>query len=121
VIDGSPHVRVAGRLSVERELDAPPSEVLNAKAVSATNRVRQKLTGRDFSTPEPLDINEQVDRLIRQATAHEHLCQMYIGWCVYVGWLVVMVVAEAALQVSVLVREAKECWGKSGVTVCVSG
>lgn len=28
-----------------------------------------------------LSVEEQVDRLIRQATAVENLCQLFFGWC----------------------------------------
>jgi len=28
-----------------------------------------------------LDVNEQVDRLIRQASANENLCLSFLGWC----------------------------------------
>jgi len=55
-------------------------ETLNRKALQVINRVSKKLTGRDFGN-EPLDIPEQVQRLINQATSHENLCQCYIGWC----------------------------------------
>ena len=30
---------------------------------------------------EPMDITEQVDKLINDAQSHENLAQMYIGWC----------------------------------------
>lgn len=57
-------------------------EALNKKAVAIVNRVRDKLTGRDFPNhPAPLDVPKQVDLLIAQATNHENLCQSYIGWC----------------------------------------
>ena len=56
-------------------------EILNKKALDITQRVRDKLTGRDFSHDETLDVKEQVDRLILQATNNENLCQSYIGWC----------------------------------------
>lgn len=57
-------------------------ETLNKKAVAIVNRVRDKLTGRDFpNQDEPLDVPKQVDLLIAQATNHENLCQCYIGWC----------------------------------------
>eukprot|EP01105_Mastigella_eilhardi_P021948 TRINITY_DN5365_c0_g1_i1.p1 TRINITY_DN5365_c0_g1~~TRINITY_DN5365_c0_g1_i1.p1 ORF type:complete len:2426 (-),score=601.66 TRINITY_DN5365_c0_g1_i1:7080-14204(-) len=54
-------------------------EVTNQRAVSVIKRVSQKLTGRDFG--EVLDVPSQVDKLIKQATSHENLCQCYIGWC----------------------------------------
>ena len=59
-----------------------PSEVMNKKAVNIINRVRDKLTGRDFATEDPVDVQRQVELLIQQATSHENLCQCYIGWSV---------------------------------------
>jgi len=56
-------------------------EALNTKALAIVNRVRDKLTGRDFATDEPIDVPKQVELLIQQATSHENLCQCYIGWC----------------------------------------
>ena len=56
-------------------------EALNKKALDIIHRVRDKLTGRDFSHDDVLDVPEQVDRLIEQATNNENLCQSYIGWC----------------------------------------
>ncbi|XP_041377661.1 serine/threonine-protein kinase mTOR-like isoform X2 [Gigantopelta aegis] len=58
-----------------------PTEVLNKKAIAILNRVRDKLTGKDFGTDEPIDAKKQVDLLVKQATSHENLCQCYIGWC----------------------------------------
>lgn len=55
-------------------------EALNKKALQIINRVRDKLTGRDFSHEEALNVQRQVDLLIRQATNNENLCQCYIGW-----------------------------------------
>lgn len=56
-------------------------EALNRKAVVITNRVKDKLTGKDFGPDEVLSVQKQVDLLIRQATSNENLCQCYIGWC----------------------------------------
>jgi len=61
----------------EVEMD---SEVLNAKALSVIGRVEAKLNGKDFGTA-VLDVQAQVEKLIRQATSHSNLCQCYIGWC----------------------------------------
>lgn len=58
-----------------------PTEALNKKAIAIINRVRDKLTGRDFSSKEAVDVPTQVELLIQQATSHENLCQCYIGWC----------------------------------------
>eukprot|EP00941_MAST-03F_sp_MAST-3F-sp1_P000707 g707.t1 len=68
---------------------------LNQQAVRVIRRVKDKLVGRDFRTftrnsrkekesseeEENLDVELQVDRLIRQATSNENLCQSYVGWC----------------------------------------
>ena len=44
-------------------------------------RVEAKLNGRDFGNGKTvLDVPEQVENLIRQATSHVNLCQCYIGW-----------------------------------------
>ena len=61
--------------------DNSQAEVLNKKAISIVDRVRAKLTGRDFPTEDSIDVPKQVDLLIKQATSHENLCQCYIGWC----------------------------------------
>ncbi|KAK8751728.1 hypothetical protein OTU49_009992 [Cherax quadricarinatus] len=68
------------KLEIGRD-DSGASEALNKKAVAIVNRVRDKLTGRDFCHEEPLDVHRQVELLIAQATSHENLCQCYIGWC----------------------------------------
>jgi FKBP12-rapamycin complex-associated protein len=60
--------------------DAQP-EVLSERAVQVINRVQAKLTGRDFKAAEMLSVEAQVQRLITQATSHENLCQLYVGWC----------------------------------------
>lgn len=62
-------------------------EALNKKALAIITRVRDKLTGRDFSHEESLSVRRQVDLLIQQATNNENLCQCYIGWYVIIcGW-----------------------------------
>lgn len=53
----------------------------NTKAVELLDRVAQKLTGRDFKKEEELDVINQVNKLIIEATKLENLCQHYIGWC----------------------------------------
>ncbi|CEQ40386.1 SPOSA6832_01995, partial [Sporobolomyces salmonicolor] len=54
---------------------------INARAVQVVERVQQKLTGRDFKPTVVLSINDQVDKLIAQATSLENLSQCFIGWC----------------------------------------
>ena len=56
-------------------------EVQNERAVKVLERVKDKLTGRDFNPNEELDVERQVSKLIGQATNVENLCQHYIGWC----------------------------------------
>jgi FKBP12-rapamycin complex-associated protein len=56
-------------------------EVQNSRAVQVLARVNQKLTGRDFKPKEELNVEQQVAKLIGQATSVENLCQHYIGWC----------------------------------------
>ncbi|RDA95477.1 hypothetical protein CP533_5392 [Ophiocordyceps camponoti-saundersi (nom. inval.)] len=60
---------------------AQETESQNARAVEVLDRVSQKLTGRDFKTPDELDVINQVNKLIVEATKLENLCQHYIGWC----------------------------------------
>ncbi|KAL1494336.1 hypothetical protein ABEB36_009951 [Hypothenemus hampei] len=57
------------------------TETVSKKAVTIINRVKDKLTGKDFHNEERLTIQKQVDLLIQQATSNENLCQCYIGWC----------------------------------------
>lgn len=57
------------------------TEVQNARAVEVLDRVAQKLTGRDFKPEEELNVTDQVNKLIIEATKLENLCQHYIGWC----------------------------------------
>lgn len=64
-------------------------DALNERALKVIRRVQDKLTGTDFHTlneelaGEPLDVQEQVQRLIVQATSSENLCQLFIGWCAF--------------------------------------
>ena len=63
-------------------------EALNERALKVIRRVQDKLTGTDFHGPdevpgEPLDVQDQVQRLIVQATSSENLCQLFIGWCAF--------------------------------------
>ncbi|KAJ8712457.1 hypothetical protein PYW07_005299 [Mythimna separata] len=65
-------------------LEIPPEANLNKRALSILNRIRDKLTGRDFPHVEAVvSVPKQVDLLIKQATNNENLCQCYIGWCPY--------------------------------------
>lgn len=69
------------RSSVAPPNEAEAKEVQNARALQVLSRVKEKLTGKDFRPGEELDYYNQVDRLIKEATNLENLCQHYIGWC----------------------------------------
>ncbi|KAJ7667024.1 phosphatidylinositol 3-kinase [Mycena rosella] len=56
-------------------------EVRNKQALLVYNRVQHKLTGRDFDMEIALSVEDQVDKLIRQAMSLENLCQCFAGWC----------------------------------------
>ncbi|CAB3230731.1 unnamed protein product [Arctia plantaginis] len=63
-------------------LDPPAETNLNKRALAIVNRVRDKLTGRDFPhIDEIVSVQKQVELLIQQATSNENLCQCYVGWC----------------------------------------
>lgn len=71
-----PHV------AVNDVIDGPAESNLNKRALAIINRVRDKLTGRDFpNIDETVSVQKQVDLLIQQATSNENLCQCYVGWC----------------------------------------
>jgi phosphatidylinositol kinase/protein kinase (PI-3 family) len=71
---------------LQGEDGAAHEEALNEKALKVIRRVREKLTGTDFpdyhASKEPLDVSDQVQRLIVEATSCENLCQLFIGWYV---------------------------------------
>ena len=56
---------------------------LTDKAVKVVHRVMDKLIGLDFENKVALDISEQIDRLIRQATSNENLSTCFSGWCAF--------------------------------------
>nr|XP_054768445.1 serine/threonine-protein kinase mTOR-like [Lytechinus pictus] len=75
--------KAAGQAESVQSQDGEPgvNRGIKQKAISIINRVKDKLTGCDFSTNDPVDVPTQVELLIQQATSHENLCQCYIGWC----------------------------------------
>jgi|SRR5690606_33332851 len=62
--------------SPRHKYESPESQYRIANSV--INRIECKLTGKDFPG-ETLDVQQQVDRLIEQATSVQNLCQMYLG------------------------------------------
>ena len=75
----------AGVLDPQQGVDknsAGGEEVLNARAVEVLSRVEHKLTGCDFRRGQ-MGVEEQVRKLIEEATNIENLCQHYAGWCAF--------------------------------------
>ncbi|KAJ0174518.1 hypothetical protein K1T71_009626 [Dendrolimus kikuchii] len=69
-------------IALNDALDQNVEMNLNKRALAIVNRVRDKLTGRDFPhIGEKVSVQNQVDLLIQQATSNENLCQCYVGWC----------------------------------------
>lgn len=70
---------------------APNNNQQTKKAQSVMNRITEKLNGREFiaqdvqrnafAAREALPVEDQVNRLILEATSHENLCQHFSGWC----------------------------------------
>jgi FKBP12-rapamycin complex-associated protein len=74
---GGPRRRV--QLNEGLAFNEDMTEWRNAKALAVYQRVQKKLTGRDFNPDEELTVEDQVKKLIRQATALENLCQCFPG------------------------------------------
>lgn len=58
----------------------------NDRALQVIDRVRRKLTGRDFKASETLEVKQQVEKLVDEATNTLHLCQAFLGWSVTQAW-----------------------------------
>ncbi|WVQ81658.1 hypothetical protein IAT38_003783 [Cryptococcus sp. DSM 104549] len=61
--------------------EAENTEVKNDKGLQVIERVRRKLTGRDFKPDVVLDVKAQVEKLVMEATKTENLCVAFLGWC----------------------------------------
>jgi FKBP12-rapamycin complex-associated protein len=59
------------------------TEMRNERALKVYNRVKDKLNGRDFDPNIQLNVEEQVARLIQQATDNVALSQHFTGWCAF--------------------------------------
>lgn len=70
-----------GAVAEMNPMDDDANEAVNARGKQVVERVSQKLTGRDFKPTQVLNVKEQVQKLIVQATSVENLCQTFIGWC----------------------------------------
>ncbi|SCV00133.1 LAMI_0G03092g1_1 [Lachancea mirantina] len=73
---GAISVEEAAKLALKQK-----AEVRNARATLVLRRITDKLTGNDFPRSRELNVPDQVEKLIQQATSVENLCQHYIGWC----------------------------------------
>jgi len=62
------------------ENDEIEFEDLNHAAQSVLKRINEKLTGTDFNNIKPLEVPQQIKRLINQAMNEENLCQLFLGW-----------------------------------------
>uniref|UniRef100_A0A8C4Q2V8 FATC domain-containing protein n=1 Tax=Eptatretus burgeri TaxID=7764 RepID=A0A8C4Q2V8_EPTBU len=56
----------------------------NSYAVSVWKRVKAKLEGRDVDPNHRMNVTEQVDYIIKEATSVENLAQLYEGWTAWV-------------------------------------
>jgi len=56
-------------------------KVVNKKALEILHKIKNKLRGHNANLDKILNVEEQVDMLIEQATSTENLCQLYVGWC----------------------------------------
>lgn len=76
-----PSILEGGILDAQEGVPNEARELQNARALQVLGRVREKLTGRDFRPHEELNVSDQVDKLLAQATNVENICQHWIGWC----------------------------------------
>ncbi|KAJ5242888.1 uncharacterized protein N7469_001215 [Penicillium citrinum] len=76
-----PSILEGGILDTQEGVPAEAREAQNARALQVLARVKEKLTGRDFKHYEELNVSDQVDKLLAQATSVENICQHWIGWC----------------------------------------
>ncbi len=84
-VDGHDGTRNGNGEEVKRRGGGDGAVFLNKKALTVIGRISSKLDGKDFGdaagTGTSLNVPQQVEKLIRQATSHVNLCQCYIGWC----------------------------------------
>lgn len=76
-----PSILEGGILDAQEGVPHEARELQNARALQVLARVKEKLTGRDFRLHEELNVSDQVDKLLAQATNVENICQHWIGWC----------------------------------------
>jgi FKBP12-rapamycin complex-associated protein len=69
----NPGLKENQNLSISQKIE-------NRKAIELINRVKDKLIGCDFKE-EKIDVETQIDLLIKEATSSMNLCQSFAGWC----------------------------------------
>lgn len=74
-----PRNRLSSNAQTNGNTEQLEKEVQNARALQVLSRVKDKLTGRDFKREIVLEVDEQVEKLLSEATNLENLCQHYIG------------------------------------------
>ena len=74
--NGEITAKEAARLDLKQKL-----ALRNARSSLVLNRINDKLLGNDFKRFENLSVEDQVDKLIQEATDVENLCQHFMGWC----------------------------------------
>lgn len=74
--NGEITAKEAAKLELKQKL-----AIRNARSSLVLNRINDKLLGNDFKRFNNLTVEEQVDKLIQQATNVENLCQHFMGWC----------------------------------------
>ena len=62
----------------EKDTNSNTQEI--SSAIGIMKRIEDKLTGRDIIPDTILSVNDQVDKLITQASDVKNLCVMYRGW-----------------------------------------
>ena len=76
-----PSILEGGILDAQEGVPNEARELQNSRGLQVLARVKEKLTGRDFRLYEELNVSDQVDKLLAQATNVENICQHWIGWC----------------------------------------
>ncbi|PIA14095.1 hypothetical protein COEREDRAFT_99151 [Coemansia reversa NRRL 1564] len=74
-----PGIGKAGHTFYEN-IDTRGWKAENPKARAIVRRIHDKLVGTDFNPEEQLEVSEQIDKVIQQATSSENLAALYHGW-----------------------------------------
>ncbi|CAO1620752.1 unnamed protein product [Jaminaea pallidilutea] len=86
--DASEHEQQAQRGQAQQQqqsrlsADVVTADVRNQRALESVRRIQAKLNGRDFG-PQQLNVEQQIRRLIEEATKVENLAGSFIGYCAF--------------------------------------